>query len=98
MRNSLTHVQPLLGARLRDSRQRRLGRIVGIDQTRDPPALLIVWEGQTSTERVSLSAQELRELVSTCVAAQPVPKIETLSVAEAGEVAEQKRIIHVSGR
>lgn len=99
MRNSVTQVQSLLGARLRDSRHRRLGRIVGVDQTRDLPALLIVWEGQMSPERVSLSAEELRELVGACVAAQPAPAIETLTVAEVDAATYgQQRMLNVGGR
>lgn len=65
MRDSVAQAQRLIGARLRDS-QRREGRVVGVDQTREPPALLIVWEGQVQAARVPLSLRELDELVRSC--------------------------------
>lgn len=97
MSDSVTQTQYLIGARLRDPRHSRLGRVVGIDQTRDTPALLIVWEGQRHAERVPLSTQELRDLVTACIASRPVPA--ALRARDAGTVAgvdpEQMRIMHV---
>lgn len=57
----------LLGSRLRDPDSGRQGRIVGIDQSRETPALLVNW-GQSGVERVSLSTAELSDLVTASLA------------------------------
>lgn len=101
MHDSVAQAQRLIGARLRDSRRHRQGRIVGVDQAREHPALLIVWEGQVSAERVSLPAHELQALVASCDAAQPAAKAEAAADSnETGATAdpERDRITHVGGR
>lgn len=57
----------LLGSQLRDPDSGRLGRIVGIDQSREIPALLVNW-GQSGVERVALSITELSDLVTASLA------------------------------
>lgn len=57
----------LLGSQLRDPDSGRLGRIVGIDQSRETPALLVNW-GQSAVERVALSVTELSDLVTASLA------------------------------
>lgn len=69
MRDNVAQAHLLIGARLRDPQRRSMGRVVGVDQTRDPPALLIVWEGRVQAARVPLSVRELHELVKSCVVA-----------------------------
>lgn len=64
MRNSVDDVQLLLGSRIRDARRDRMGRIVGVDQTRDVPALLIAWAGTRGVVRVDISRDELRGLLA----------------------------------
>lgn len=75
MNDSVTQAQRLIGARLRDPRRRRQGCIIGIDQNRGQPALLIVWEGQGQAERVPLTAQELRTLVQACDTVPPSRRV-----------------------
>lgn len=69
MRDNVAQAHLLIGARLRDPQRGSMGCVVGVDQTRDLPALLIVWEGQVQAARVPLSARELHELVKSCVIA-----------------------------
>ncbi|GGX86916.1 hypothetical protein GCM10007160_12830 [Litchfieldella qijiaojingensis] len=71
MHDSVNGVHTLLGSRLRDARRGREGRIVGVDQTRPTPALLIVWEAGQGVERVSLSSGELRALVASSLGHRP---------------------------
>lgn len=73
MRDSVTQAHHLIGARLRDPQRRTMGQVVGVDQTRDLPALLIIWEGQVAPARVPLSVRELRELVQACVIDPAIP-------------------------
>lgn len=75
MNDSVTQAQRLIGARLRDPRLRREGCIIGIDQNRGQPALLIVWEGQGQAERVPLPAHELRTLVQACDTVPPSRRV-----------------------
>lgn len=102
MRNSVAQIQHLLGACLRDPQRRRTGRIVGIDQTRDQPALLIIWEGQTLTERVTLPVNELQSLVTACMAIPPMvavcAKNEEKKGTDAVSLPVMARTIQVGGR
>lgn len=70
MHDSVDGVHTLLGSRLRDARRGREGRIVGVDQTRPTPALLMVWETGRGVERVNLSSEELRALVTSSLGDQ----------------------------
>ncbi|MDW5378301.1 hypothetical protein R6258_15360 [Halomonas sp. HP20-15] len=68
MNASVDQAHRLIGARLRDPRRRCVGRVVGVDQTREAPALLVVWEGQSQAQRAELTPHDLHELVLACVA------------------------------
>lgn len=59
-------VHHLLGATLRDSRQAREGRVVGIDQSHANPVVHILWSGERNVERVTLSTQQLERLMAAC--------------------------------
>ncbi|MEC9482080.1 MAG: hypothetical protein UMU75_01990 [Halomonas sp.] len=100
MRDSVTQAQHLIGATLHDPQRRRQGRIVGVDQTRDLPALLIVWDGQGQAERVALPVRELRDLVTACMAAATRKVAGASHDKESGTVATmvQQRVMHVGGR
>ncbi len=74
MNASVDQVYRLIGAWLRDSQRRCEGRVVGVDQTREAPALLIVWEGQPQAQRVELTAHDLHQLVQACVAPKRLPQ------------------------
>lgn len=74
MRDSVAQAHLLIGATLRDPQRQREGRVVGVDQTRDVPALWMVWSDQARAERVTLSRPELSRLVEGCVPLkQPAP-------------------------
>lgn len=71
MQDSVDGIHTLLGSRLRDAHRNRVGRIVGIDQTRETPALLVAWSEGRGIERVPVSREELRALVASSVAQEP---------------------------
>ena len=79
MRDSVAQAHHLIGARLRDPQRRFMGQVVGVDQTRDLPALLIIWEGQVTPARVPLSVRELHELVHACVIDRTIPIDKTIN-------------------
>lgn len=83
MRDSVAQAHHLIGARLRDPQRQRMGQVVGVDQTRDLPALLIIWEGQTTPARVPLSVRELHELVQACVIDRTIPIDDAIDGANA---------------
>lgn len=68
MNASIEQAHRLIGARLRDPQRRCEGRIVGVDQTREAPALWVVWEGQPQAQRAELTPHDLHELVQACIA------------------------------
>ncbi|WP_136068845.1 hypothetical protein [Modicisalibacter radicis] len=70
MNASVDQAHRLIGARLRDPQRRCEGRIVGVDQTREAPALWVVWEDQPQAQRAELAQHELHALVQACVAPQ----------------------------
>ncbi|MBZ9557714.1 MULTISPECIES: hypothetical protein [unclassified Modicisalibacter] len=70
MRDSVAQAHLLIGATLRDPQRQREGRVVGVDQTRDVPALWLVWSDQSRAERVTLSRPELSRLVEGCAPQQ----------------------------
>ncbi|MGB8713540.1 MAG: hypothetical protein WCD50_10485 [Onishia taeanensis] len=83
----------LLGSQLRDPDSGRLGRIVGIDQSREAPALLVNW-GQSGVERVALSVTELSDLVTASLAhernvRENVREDRTVSERQPSRAAEQ---------
>lgn len=61
-------VHHLLGATLRDNRQVREGRVVGIDQSHASPIVHILWAGERAVERVAMSVQQLEQLMAACSA------------------------------
>ena len=63
MDKAVANTHCLLGSRLRDPDSGRQGCIVGIDQTRETPALLINWS-ETGVQRVTLGVSELADLVA----------------------------------
>lgn len=68
MNMSVDQAHRLIGARLRDPQRRCQGRIVGVDQTRETPALWVVWENQPQAQRADLTPHDLQALVEACVA------------------------------
>jgi len=64
MRDFVQQAHRLVGVMLRDGHRNRQGRITGVDQSRDTPAVYVAWSGQSRCERVALSIEELRTLVS----------------------------------
>lgn len=62
-------IHHLLGATLRDSRQVREGRVVGIDQShKHDPIIHIMWQGERQAERVAMTEQQLEQLMAACCA------------------------------
>lgn len=64
MRDFVQQAHRLVGVMLRDGHRNRQGKITGVDQSRDTPAVYVAWSGQSRCERVALSIEELRTLVS----------------------------------
>ncbi|WP_089726333.1 hypothetical protein [Modicisalibacter muralis] len=83
MHDSVAQAHHLIGARLRDPQRRSMGQVVGVDQTRDLPALLIIWEGQVTPARVPLSVRELHELVQACVIGRTISTDDAIDGANA---------------
>ncbi|WP_192034894.1 hypothetical protein [Halomonas sp. YLGW01] len=67
MDKAVTDTHCLLGSRLRDPDSGRQGCIVGIDQSRETPALLVNWS-ESGVERVPLTAADLSGLVEASLA------------------------------
>lgn len=63
-------IHHLLGVTLRDARQDRCGRIVGLDYNHAEPILDVLWEGQKKVERVAVSMEQLAGLMSAFVDAR----------------------------
>lgn len=80
MNKAVADTHCLLGSQLRDPDSGRQGRIVGIDQARETPALLVNW-GQAGVERVTLSVTELSDLVAASLAHERNTRRETASDA-----------------
>ncbi|MBZ9566204.1 hypothetical protein [Modicisalibacter tunisiensis] len=63
----------MIGATLRDPERQREGRVVGVDQTREAPALWILWVEGAGAERVVMSHRELAALAAGCTGAGVPP-------------------------
>ncbi|WP_155834191.1 hypothetical protein [Halotalea alkalilenta] len=59
----VSDIHYLLGSTLRDSRQDRIGRVVGLDQHRERPIIDVLWSGERRVERVEISAEQLEALM-----------------------------------
>ncbi|MBZ9540362.1 hypothetical protein KGQ90_15695 [Modicisalibacter tunisiensis] len=66
MRDCVAQAHLLIGATLRDPERQREGRVVGVDQTREAPALWILWVEGAGAERVVMSHRELAALAAGC--------------------------------
>ena len=63
-------IHHLLGVTLRDARQDRCGRIVGLDYNHAEPIMDVLWEGQKKVERVAVSMEQLAGLMNAFVDAR----------------------------
>lgn len=68
-------IHHLLGVTLRDGREQRCGRIVGLDYNHDQPIIDVLWEGQKKVERVSISLEQLAGLMKAFVDARRVSNV-----------------------
>lgn len=71
----LDDIHHLLGVTLRDARQERCGRIVGLDYNHEQPIIDVLWEGQKKVERVSISLDQLSALMKAFVDARRVSNV-----------------------
>ncbi|MCK0744396.1 hypothetical protein [Chromohalobacter nigrandesensis] len=79
MRDFVQQAHRLVGVMLRDGHRNRQGKITGVDQSRDTPAVYVAWSGESRCERVALSIEELRTLVSAYLEThdrRPVEQVE----------------------
>ncbi len=93
-------VHQLLGSTLKDARRERQGRVVGIDQTREPPVIDVIWQGQPRAERIIITCDQLRDLVRASVARAALDTQKTVATEVSSEqghgesptmIAEQRR-------
>lgn len=91
-------IHHLLGVTLRDARQERCGRIVGLDYNHVEPIIDVLWEGQKKVERVAVSAEQLTGLMNACVNARRAANVRAVgdNGARGGSVAASSSSIAAS--
>ena len=77
-------VHHLLGVTLRDARQGRQGRIVGLDYSHEQPLVDILWEGQKKIERVEVSLETLAGLMNALADARRASSLRAVDSKPAG--------------
>lgn len=71
-------IHHLLGVTLRDARQDRYGRIVGLDYNHEQPIIDVSWSGEKKVERISVSLEQLAGLMKAFIDARRVSNVRSL--------------------
>lgn len=80
-------IHHLLGVTLRDARQERCGRIVGLDYNHEQPIMDVLWDGQKKVERVTISLDQLAGLMKAFIDARRLSNVR--SVDSSGRVSSK---------
>ena len=70
MQDNIINAHRLIGETIRDPEEKRLGKIVGVDQSRSVPVIFVIWQEQAGMHRFELTRDELRQLTHACCRAQ----------------------------
>lgn len=71
-------IHHLLGVTLRDAREERYGRIVGLDYNHEQPIIDVLWEGQKKVERVTISLDQLAGLMKAFIDARRLSNVRSV--------------------
>lgn len=66
MQDNIINAHRLIGETIRDPEEKRLGKIVGVDQSRSVPVIFVIWQEQAGMHRFELTRDELRQLADAC--------------------------------
>lgn len=70
MQDNIINAHRLIGETIRDPEEKRLGKIVGVDQSRSVPVIFVIWQERAGIQRFELTRDELRQLADACCRAQ----------------------------